>query len=118
MGVGSLYRHVKKLAAEHVGGADTAADDSGTGTVNACIRALGAAKTKLHDAVTLCCVNDSGCLGGDKALMVEDRQNSGLHELGLHDRSDDLDQRLPGEDNGAFRDGVDIAGEMKAFQVL
>ena len=44
-GVGSLYWHVKKLAAEHVGGADTAADDSGTGTVNACIRALGAAKT-------------------------------------------------------------------------
>ena len=58
--------------AEHIGSADTAADHGGSGTVDTGIRTLGAAKTKLHDAVPLCCVDDSGGLGGDQALVVDD----------------------------------------------
>ena len=107
--MGSLDRYVEHLAGQHVGGADAAADHGGAGTVDTGVRTLGTAQAELHDAVALGCVNDAGRLGGDQALVVDDVQDGGLHQLRLHDGRDDLDQRLPGEDDGSFGNGVDVA---------
>ncbi len=118
MGMGALHRHAEELPAEHVAGADAAADDSCPGPVGARVRPLGPAQAEFHDAVPSGGIADPGRLGGDQALMVDDVQDGGLHQLGLHDGGDDLDHRLPGEHDGALWNGIDIAGEPEGLQVL
>ena len=72
MGVGPLHWYVEHLAAEHVGGADTAGDHGRPGSVDACVRSLGPAETKFHDSVASGRMDDAGGLGGDEALVVDD----------------------------------------------
>lgn len=50
--------------------------------------------------------------------MIDDGQNSGFDQLGFHDGGDYLDQRFLREDDGAFRNGIDIAAEAEAGQIL
>ena len=79
--------------------------------------ALGSAQAELHDSVSAGCVADAGGLGGDQALVIDDIEDRGLHQLRLHDRRDDLDDGLAGEDQGTFRQCVDAAGEFELRQV-
>ena len=68
----AFYRDIKHLSSQHVGGADAAGDNGGSGSVDSRVRRLGAAQTEFHDAVALGGVNDPGRLGGDQALVVDD----------------------------------------------
>ena len=72
MGVGALYRHVKKLPAQDIGGTDTAADDCRPGPVSAGVRSLGTTQTEFHDAVAVCGIADPGGFGGDQTLVIDD----------------------------------------------
>ncbi len=72
MGVCSADRNVEKLSCQHIGCTDTAADHSCSCTVSTCIRSLCAAKTEFHDSVSSGCKADTGSLGGDQALVIDD----------------------------------------------
>ena len=50
--------------------------------------------------------------------MVDDVKDRRLHQLGFHDRGDDLQEGLLGEDHRALRDGVDIAAEMESAEIM
>ena len=114
MGVGTEDRHVEHFSGQYIGCADTAADDGSPRTIQTCIRSLGAAQSELHDSVALCCMYYAGSFCGDQALMVDDRQYSGLYKLCLHDRSDNFDQRLSREDHTSFRNGINVSAEVEA----
>ena len=118
MGVSAFHRDVKKLSAQNVGGADTAADDGSPGAVGAGVRSLCAAQAEFHDAVAVGGIADPGGLGGDQTLMVDDIQDSGLYQLCLHDGSDNFDQRFPRKYHRTFRDRVNVSGELEIFQVV
>ena len=106
------------FSGEHIGGSYASTDHCGPCTVQSRIRTLRAAQTELHDTVPLCSMRYAGSLCGDQALVIDDRQDRSLHKLCLHDRSDDFDQRFPGEDYAAFRDSVDITAEVESAQVV
>ena len=63
--------YVKHLTGQYIGGANTAADPSSSGSLDSCIRTLGPAKTELHNPVTLSGVHNAGSLGGDQRLMID-----------------------------------------------
>ena len=58
-------------------------------------------------------IANTGCFGSNQALMVHDIQNSSLYKLCLHNRRNHLHHRLSRENNGTFRDCINIAGKMK-----
>ncbi len=118
VGMGSLHRYVKELAGQDVGGADTAADHGSPCAVDAGVRSLGAAESEFHNAVAFCRVNHPGSLGGDEALVVDNRKNSRFDKLGLHNGGHHFYQGFSGEDYRSFRDGIDIAGEAEIAQVV
>ena len=118
VGVGALHRRAEHLAGQHIGGPDAASDHGGPGAVNPRVRSLGPPEAELHDAVALGRVDHPGRLGGDKALMVQDIEDSRFHQLGLHHGRDHLDQRFPGEDHRPFGYGIDISGKMEAPQIF
>ena len=70
--MGSFYRDIEHLAAEHVGSTDTAGDHSGSRAIGTGVSTLRAAKPKLHDSVPACGEDDTGCFGRDQALVVDD----------------------------------------------
>ena len=117
MRMGSLYGHVKELSAQHVGGADTPADHGGPGPVDSGIRPLSPAQSEFHNPVTLCGVAYPCGLCCNQALVVDNVQDCRLHQLRLHDGSNDLYQRFPGKYNSPLRNGIDIAGEMEIRKI-
>ena len=70
MGMGSFNRHIEHFTAEYVGSTDTSGNHGCTGAVNTCIRSLGAAQTKFHNAISLGCMDNAGSFGRNQALMV------------------------------------------------
>lgn len=118
MSMGALDRHIKELAAEHVGGAHASADHCGPGTIDSCIGTLCPSETELHDPIASGGKAYPGCLGGDQALVVYDVEQSRFDELGFHDRSDDLDQRFSGKDNSTFRDCINISRKTEILQIV
>ena len=116
--MGSAYRHVKHLAGQYVGCTDTAADHGRAGAVNTGVRSLGSSEAEFHDSVPAGGVYNSGSLRGDQRLVVNHIQNCRLQELGFHDGGNDLDDRLPGKDNRALGNSINIAGEMKSSQIF
>ena len=110
MGVGAFYRHMEHLTGENIGGSHTAADHGCPGSVDTCIRALGAPQAEFHDAVSLGCIHYPGGFWSDQALVVQDIQQSCLNKLGFHNRGDHLHQRFSWEYDGSLRNGIDIPG--------
>ncbi len=55
---------------------------------------------------------------GDQRLQVDDVEQAALGELRLRQRRGDAQDRLVGEEHGALRHGVDVAGEPEAAQTL
>ena len=113
MGMSSKNRNIEHLTGKNIGSAGASADDCCSGTVDTCIRSLGPTKSKFHNSVASGCVADSGRLGGNKTLMVDNVQNRCFYKLSLHDRCDNLYQWFSWKHDGSLRDGIDIAGKMK-----
>ena len=116
--MGSLDRHMEQLSGQYIGGSDTAADDSGSGSQRSRIRTLRAAQTEFHDSVALCGVDNTGRTGGNQGLVIDQIQESRFDQLGFHQRSDYLDQRFPRKDNRSFGNGIDIACKMEAAEIF
>ena len=116
--VSTHHRNLKKLSGQYIGRAYTAADHGSPGAVNTGVRSLGAAQTKLHDPVALRRIYYAGGFRGDQALVINDGQERRLHQLCFHNRSDHLYQRLSRKYHGSFRNGIDVAAEMKASQII
>ena len=72
MGVSTLHRNIEKLSAQDIGCAYTTANHGGPCAVGACVRPLGTAKSKFHDAVSVCGITYPCGLGCDKTLVVDD----------------------------------------------
>ena len=83
----------------------------------ASIRSLGPAQSEFHNAVALGRIDDALCLGGNEALVIDDVKQCCLNELGLHDGSNNLDKRFPGENHGSLRNGVDIACKAEFVEI-
>ena len=113
MGVGTHYGDIKFLARQDIGGAYTSTDHGSSGTVETGIRPLGPPKTKLHNAVSLGRIYNTGGLGGNERLVVYNIKNGCLHQLGLHNRGNYLNQRLSGEYYSSLGNGIDVSGKMK-----
>ena len=107
------YGNVEHLACKYIGGAGTSADHSGACTINTGIRSLCTAKTKFHDSISSRCVADTGCLGSNKTLMIDDVQDRSFNKLCFHDRCNDLDKWFSWEYDSSFRDCINITGKMK-----
>ena len=118
MGVCALDRYVKQLAAQDVGSARASGDHRGARAVGAGIRSLRPAEAELHDRIALRRIADAGSLRRDQALVVDDVKDRSLHELGLHDRRNDLDERLAREDQRSLRDRPDVAGELELREIV
>ncbi len=116
--VGSHDRHAKELAAENVAGSDATADDGCSRAVGSGIRPLRTAESELHDTASARRMADPCGLGRNQALMVHNVEDRRLNKLSLHDRSDDLDQRLTRENQRAFRDRVNIAGKLEISKII
>jgi hypothetical protein len=110
--------NLKQFAAENVGRANAACNDGRPCTVCTGVRALRTAKTEFHDTVSACRITDPCGFGGDEALMVDDIQDGGLHQLCLHDRRHDFHERFAREDQRAFGYRIDIAGEFKMCKII
>ena len=118
MGVGAEGRNIKIFGAYHITGADAASDDSCSGTKSSGIRTLSPAQTKLHDAAAPGCITDSGCLGGDQGLVVDQVQNSCFNQLRLHNGSYHFYQWFHRKYHTALRDRIYVAGKMKTCQII
>ncbi len=116
--MGPFDRNVEHLSGQHIGSAYAARDHGRSGPVGARVRPLGPAQAEFHDTVPSGGIADPGRLGGDQALVVDDIEQGGLHQLGLHDRSYHLHQWLPGEHHRPLRDRVDVAGKAEVAQIL
>ena len=57
-------------------------------------------------------------LGSNQALMIDDIKQSRLYQLRLHNRSDNLNQRLSRENNRTFGNCIDIARESERTQIV
>ena len=114
----ALDRDIEHLAAEHIGGADTARNHGSPCAVHARVRPLCAAQSEFHDAVALGRIHDTFCLGGNQALVVDDIEQGRLHQLRLHDGGNDLDQRFPWEDDGSLRNRIDITGKAEVAEIF
>ena len=116
--MGTLHRNIKKLPAQNVGGADTAADHGSSCTINTSIRTLGTAQTEFHNAIALCGIADPRCLGCDQTLMIDDIQDRSFYKLGFHDGSDHLDKRLSRKNDCSLRNGINITRETEICQIV
>ena len=114
----TLYRNIKKLSGKHIGSADASANHGSSCTINTGIRTLCTTQAKLHDAITFCSTDNTGSFCSNQTLVVDDRQNSSLYQLCLHDRGNHLDQRLTRENNGAFRNRINITAETEISQIV
>ena len=118
MCVRALDGNVKELSAQDIGCSHAACNDCRASAVGSRVGTLGTAKTELHDSVAAGRIADTRRLRGDQALVVDDVEDRGLHELCLHDRGNDLDHRLSGEHERAFGDRVDRTCEFEVFKVV
>ena len=103
--------NIEHLTGQYIGSTAASADDGSTCTVNAGVRSLCTAKSKLHDAIALGCIAYAGCFCSDQRLMVYDVQDRGFHKLGFHDRSNNFDKWLTWEHDASLRNGIDASGE-------
>ena len=118
VGHGAEGRDAVVSAVERTGRTDRAADVRGTRAVDGRHGAVRTAGAELHDRSAVRRADDTVRLGGDEALMVEEHQHGRLDELRLDDRTADVDDRLVREDRCAFRNGPDVAGELKGPEIV
>ena len=114
----SHNRHIKHLSCEYIGCTYASTDDGSSCTVKSGIRSLCPAETKFHDPISLCGVYNTGCLGSDQTLMVDDGQDRSFYKLCLHDRGNHFDERLSWENHTSFRNRINIPAEMESAQVM
>ena len=118
MGHGAAGGNAEKLVGNGAGRTGAAADIGSPGAGDGGVRALCPAGTEFQHHTPLCRPNNAVGLGGHKALVVEDQQQEGLHQLRLNSRSPDSDDRLPGEDGSTLRDGPDVTREFEIAEIV
>ena len=114
----SHNRYIKHFAGEYIGSSDASTDHSSSCSVQSRIRSLGAAKSELHDTVSLCRINNTGSFRSDQALMIQNCKNCSLNKLSLHDRSYDFQKRFSWEDDASLRDRINVSAKMKSAQIM
>ncbi len=118
VGVGAFDGDTVELAGQDVGGGGASPDVRGATRGDGAVDALGASEAELEDGLALGGVADAGGLGGDEGLEVEDVEKGSLDELGLEQGAADAKHRRVRKHGGAFRDGVDVAGELHLLEVV
>ena len=118
MGHGAAGGNAEKLVGNGAGRTGAAADIGSPGAGDGGVRALCPAGTEFQHHTPLCRPNNAVGLGGHKALVVEDQQQEGLHQLCLNSRSPDSDDRLPGEDGSTLWDGPDVTREFEIAEIV
>ena len=118
MGHSAAGRHAEQLVGNGAGRALAAADKGRPCAGDGSVGTLGPAGAEFQHHPALRGPDDAVGLGGDEALVIEDQQQEGLHQLGLNGRGPDGDYRLPGEDGRTLRNGPDIAGKPEIPQII
>ena len=103
---------------ERVAGAGAAAEISGARAQRSGFGGMCAARAELHDGAS-----GGGCraargFGRDQGLEGDGRQQVRFGNLGFDDGGADGERGLAGEEQGAFGDGEEIAGEAEVAQVI
>ena len=111
-GGGHAVHHSRK----DVGGAGTAGDDGGFGTLSGGPGTMGAAGTELAYR-PLRGPADPGSLGGHGHLVVHDAQHGRFQDLCFDERGFYRNDGLVGEDDFAFAHGIEISREFHAGQI-
>ncbi|MGA7993708.1 MAG: hypothetical protein WCA28_02230 [Bradyrhizobium sp.] len=82
------------------------------------LRAMGPSQPEIDQLLAWGCKDHSRRLGGDHRLKVEDVDKAGFDQLRLRQRRDHPNDRLVGEEDGAFRHGIDVAAEAQTREVI
>ena len=82
------------------------------------LRSMRPPQPEIDQLLARCRKDHSRRLGGDQRLKVEDVDKAGFDQLRLRKRRGHPNDRFVGEENGAFRHGIDVAGEAQAPEVI
>ncbi len=109
---------VIELAGRDVAGADKTCEIRGPGHLEAGVSALGASQGKIHDGPALGRMDGAGRLGGDEGLEAHGINDERFHKLRLDNRRGDLQEGFVFEENAAFEQGIDFAGEPEPLEII
>ncbi len=118
MGVRAADGNLEQPAGQHVAGRRAAADVGRAAGRDAAVDALCSSQPELQHRLAGGGLADACRLGRDQRLKVYQRQQGRLQELALQQRTAHPQQRLVREADGSFGQGVDIAREPQAAEVI
>ena len=82
------------------------------------LRSMRPSQPEIDQLLAGCCKDHSRRLGGDHRLKVEDVDKAGFDQLRLRKRRGHPNDRFVSKEDGAFRHGIDVAGEAQTREVI
>ncbi len=118
VGMGALDRDAVAHAGEDIRSGGASANVSGPGGRHGAVDALSAAQAEFENRFRRGGVANSCRLGRDQGLEIDDIEQRRFQDLALDDGAGHPYQRFVGENQRAFGDGVDIAGEAQVAEII
>ena len=118
MGVRPPQRDSEFLSGPDIRGSIAPSDERRATGGDRAVGSLCPAQAKLHHRITLGRLTDSGGLGGDERLKIDQAEKGTFQKLSLEQRTADADQRFVGKRQGAFGQGVHIHRQVQIPQVF
>ena len=115
---GADDRDAVAFAGEHVRGATKPGDIASTCRKQPGLGAVRGAQTEIRENFSRRGEHHARGFRGDHGLEVQDVDEPRLDDLRHRQGRGDADQRLVGKTDGAFRDGVHVAGEAERREVI
>src|ERR1035441_8045507 len=118
MGGGAHHRDAVPESGERVAGAGAAAEPGGPRAQRAGFGSVRAARAELHHGTPGGGRGAARGFGGDQGLEGDGAQQVGFRDLGFDDGGADGERGFAGEQDGAFGDGEEVAGEAELAEVV
>ena len=115
---GADDRDAVALAGQHIGGAGKARDIARARRIEPGLGAVRGAQAEIGKNLSGRRQHHARRLRGNQRLEMQDVDQPRLHQLRLRQRRGDADERLARKADGAFRNGVHVAGETKTAEII
>lgn len=118
VGVGAFDRDTVFHASEDVGSGDASSEVGGATGAHSSVRSLGAAESEFEDGLAFGSIAEAGRFGGNEGLEVNEVEEGGFDELALEKGATNAKDRLIGEGEFAFGEGIDFELPIEVAKVV
>ena len=108
----------EKARGENIGSSCAASDEGGARSENPSLSAMRTTRTEFDNGPAFGGSDDTRGAAGNHGLKIDRGKKARFEKLGFDDGRGDAQERLVGENDGAFGHGRDFAGEAETREII